>query len=237
MLRKLTGTAWTCIFLGCILITYLAVPTLYQSLSHRLFTVLYGYHAPERSIPLYRPGTFPTRDGVERIRVLARPPQTPYDTLITTVASLEGDPIGRYVFNADGVPVGRVLGQHRSVYQVVLFSSPKSEELFAVGDYVTIGVGAGSGSFVLSVPTSQNTITGAPIRHQKTGVTVSAVSLVADSSKETMQAITGIIASNPLTTADLFVFAKEQYPDEATIESAVEEMVDEVQDEQVEQES
>ena len=202
----ITGTVGTGIAIGLVLLSYAIAPAAYRALSQQLFTVLYRYNAPPRGVLTYPSDSFASRDDTAVLRVLARPPQTPYDTLITTVADVAGNPDGKYVYNADGIPVGRVRRRHRSVYQVVLFSSPKSEEIYAIDDMVVTGVGSGNGSFVVRVPISRPVSIGAPIRHQKTGVTVSTVVLVTEARQENVQEVVGVLASNPLETADLFLF-------------------------------
>lgn len=208
--------------LGGILLTYLLAPSVYQALSHQLFSVIYRYHAPPRTVLVHLPGTFPAQAGVLSVRVLARPPQTPYDTIVTTTADVIGNPEGRYVYNEQGVPVGRVSKQHRSVYHVTLFSSPNSEEVFSVGDFVAPGMGTGSGTFLVRVPARQHIAVGTPIMHQKTGVVVSSVAVTKKEPNGHVQDITGILASNPFETAEFFLLREESFmPSDRDIDTAI----------------
>ncbi|MDE0243350.1 MAG: hypothetical protein OYG31_01400 [Candidatus Kaiserbacteria bacterium] len=222
MRNKVTGVVGTCVVIGGILLTYVIAPSVYQAISHQLFSTIYRYHAPPRTTLVHLPGTFPAQAGVLPIRVLARPPQTPYDTLVTTVADIVGNPEGRYVYNERGVPVGRVSKQHRSVYHITLFSSPRSEEIFSVGGFVAPGRGTGSGSFLVQVPSSQYIAVGTPIMHQKTGVVASSVAVAAKKPKEQVQDITGVIASNPLETAEFFLLREESFvPRDRDVDTSV----------------
>lgn len=93
------------------------------------------------------------RDGI-LAAVLAHPPVSPYDTLITDAGSGEGVTVGALVRGPGGIPLGTVESVTADGCRVVLFSAPERETNAWLGTSripVTL-VGRGAGAFTLSVP-------------------------------------------------------------------------------------
>ena len=79
--------------------------------------------------------------------VVARPPESPYDTLVLAQGSLSGITLGMMAFGAGGVPIGRVSSLWADFSRVTLFSSSGTRTLGWVGHPNTpltiTGFGAG----------------------------------------------------------------------------------------------
>lgn len=121
----------------------------------RLQTALAGYDFLRQE---YRSlaasfGRHPEESLAVLAAVLAKPPQTPYDTLIIDVGRKEGITVGDSVF-AESIPIGEVTEVFSRSSKVVLFSSPGKESTVAVGDdaLAVSARGEGGGSFSLSLP-------------------------------------------------------------------------------------
>ncbi len=86
--------------------------------------------------------------------VLARPPESPYDTLIVAAGSNAGIAVGDVVLAAGGIRIGAVTSVAATAAQVTLLSSPGTATdawLGAARAPITL-TGAGGGSFSASVP-------------------------------------------------------------------------------------
>ena len=187
--------------LALIIVTYGIFPSAYARVSQVIFTAVYRYHNPD--IPRMPP---PSSD-MQVLYTVARPPQMPYDSMLMTLPDRGSDheaPVGLYVYGADGTPVGYIQERRGSLYVVVLFSSPLSSERFSVGGYVTEGVGSGSGSFFLQIPSGNGAEVGTPIVHQVTGATVSHVAAVENIAEKNIMRVSGVISINPFETAVLY---------------------------------
>lgn len=86
--------------------------------------------------------------------VVARPPESPYDTLVLSAGSRAGVLVGMEVFGAGGVPIGMVSSVTADFARVTLFSSPGVSIHGSVGSAnvpLTVhGSGAGTMSASLS---------------------------------------------------------------------------------------
>lgn len=215
------------IFIVLLLVSYFVFPSLYVSVSQKLFTALYArtahlsWEGSSMQLPIAQ-----SEIGNDSIPlfVLARPPQTPYDFLITTALSedIQEKKIGRYVYDDALVPVGFVEKKYPAVYVVTLFSALKSKEQFAVGDYVSSGIGEGGGSFSVQVPADIAVDVGMPIVHQATGAVVSTVVAVQPLPEKNIQQVIGVLHKSPLEMAVLYVER------DAEREPATAEMLEEV---------
>lgn len=199
-------------FIAAFLLTYFLFPSFYRSLSHTLFLSWYRYHAPMSYSVEGDQYVYSGIEEMEPLYVLARPPQTPYDVVITTVPSGEEAVIDRnihtgrvYVYNGKGVPLGRVYGKYGGTYLVTLFSSPSSKERFSVNGHLAEGTGIGGGGFSVQTPLDKQVTIGSLITHQLTGRTVGKVLAVEPLPEKNVQLLRSAIADNPVQTAVLFV--------------------------------
>ena len=96
-------------FLGLLVLTYAVFPSAYTRASQMLFTALYAYHAPSVTPAPHGDAARAAADEpAVRLHTVARPPQTPYDSMLMTAPEGDGrgtDTVGRYVYG-NGVPVG-----------------------------------------------------------------------------------------------------------------------------------
>lgn len=89
--------------------------------------------------------------------ILAKPNQSPYDTLIIDAGSNQNISLGALVFADGSVPVGKVEEVYTKTSKVTLFSSPgqKTEVLVNVAEEQNITmalVGRGGGNFEMTLP-------------------------------------------------------------------------------------
>ncbi|MBI4088739.1 rod shape-determining protein MreC [Candidatus Kaiserbacteria bacterium] len=81
--------------------------------------------------------------------VVARPPESPYDTLVLAAGARAGIAIGMEVFGAGGVPVGRISSVLADFSRATLFSSPGVTTAGWVGHAAVPLVITGSGAGVM----------------------------------------------------------------------------------------
>ena len=186
-----------------LLLLYLFVPSVYSTLSHALFAKLYRYNLPEwtPTTPLYTP------EGALRLQVLARPPQTPYDLVITSMLSDTEPSLLRdhYVYTQDGIPVGYVHTVQGAKVVVQLFSSTKSEEYFSVEGKSVKGKGEGGGGITLTLPLTVSLSPNAEVRHQATGISIGRTIAVREEQEKQLQWISTTLPVNPLELLSLYV--------------------------------
>jgi len=94
--------------------------------------------------------------------VVARPPVSPYDTLVLAQGARAGVVLGMEAFGASGAPLGIVSDVSQDFSHVLLFSSPDVRTAGWVGSQsvpVTI-VGAGGGALQVSLARSANIAVG-----------------------------------------------------------------------------
>jgi cell shape-determining protein MreC len=86
--------------------------------------------------------------------VLARPPQSPYDTLVLAAGSLDGVSVSMRVFAPGSVPIGEVESVSSHASRVTLYSAPGSKRAGWVGEArIPIElVGQGGGAFRATAP-------------------------------------------------------------------------------------
>lgn len=97
-----------------------------------------------------------TEENIQGITagVLARPPESPYDTLVVGAGTADGVKVGAEVFAQGGVPVGTIAAASAHSSQVRLFSSSGTKTSGWVGESrlpVSL-VGAGAGAYTASLP-------------------------------------------------------------------------------------
>ena len=220
------------VVMALLLIAYIFFPSWYRAISQKLFGVVYTRYAQSLQdgvIDFSMPSVSRESDMLP-IFVIARPPQTPYDYVITTVPEQlqqADQQEGRwYVYDDAGQPVGYVAQWHPSLLVIPLFSAPGSDELFSVAGYVSRGIGDGGGSFSLQVPMDVAVTTGMPIIHQATGKMLSAVVAIENIPEKNVQKVIGVLRESPLETAILYM-ARE--PNNAALPEAVESATDAAQ--------
>lgn len=94
--------------------------------------------------------------------VLARPAQSPYDTLIIDAGSVSGSVVGDVVTAQGGVPIGTIGDISPSTARVVLFSSLRRKVSAWIGtahDAITLH-GTGAGTFIATVPRQMKILVG-----------------------------------------------------------------------------
>jgi cell shape-determining protein MreC len=94
--------------------------------------------------------------------VIARPPASPYDTLVLSLGSDAGVAVGQEAFGAGGVPIGIVSAVLAGFSRVTLFSSPEVALDAWVGEMnlpLTV-YGAGAGAMRASVARSAGVLEG-----------------------------------------------------------------------------
>ena len=94
--------------------------------------------------------------------VVARPPESPYDTLVLAAGSADGVTLGQEAFGEGNIPLGTVTSLLAHFSRVTLFSSAGTSVLGWVGSkhFPLIIKGAGAGAVSASVPRSANIAVG-----------------------------------------------------------------------------
>ena len=221
------------VLMALLLITYIFFPSWYQSVSQKLFGAVYTHHATSLSGSSFVAGTHTVSAsaGLLPLFVIARPPQTPYDYVITTVSDRYQSMIGAtgrwYVYDASMRPIGYVEDKHASLFAVILFSAPTSDELFSVNGHISRGTGEGGGSFSLQVPIDVAISVGMPIVHQVTGEVASAVVAIERVPEKHIQRVVGVLGSSPLEMAVVYMA---QAPRTASLPEPLETTLDAVEE-------
>lgn len=106
-------------------------------------------------------GAFEDQPGIIA-GVVARPPQSAYDTLVVAAGEREGVTIGMEAFAAGGVPLGVVDTVWDRFARVILFSAPQTVTPGWVGPHSTaISInGLGGGALRASVASTANIVVG-----------------------------------------------------------------------------
>ncbi|MDR3548507.1 MAG: rod shape-determining protein MreC [Candidatus Pacebacteria bacterium] len=86
--------------------------------------------------------------------VLARPPESPYDTLTVAAGSSDGSVAGALVYSAGGIPIGTIRTVSNNTSEVSLYStSGRSTDAWIGQDRLPVTLtGVGGGAFTASVP-------------------------------------------------------------------------------------
>jgi cell shape-determining protein MreC len=88
--------------------------------------------------------------------VVARPPESPYDTIVVAAGSAEGVTVGQEAFAEGGVPCGTVTSAIAHFSRITLFSSPGTTLQAWVGsEHIPLVIqGSGAGTFTASADRS-----------------------------------------------------------------------------------
>ncbi len=99
-------------------------------------------------------GRVPAKTSFILSAILAKPSQSPYDTLVIDAGLREGVKEGDTVFAYTDTPIGRVRAVYETTSLVVLYSNPGQEtEAIIEGVHATVTVvGRGGGNFEMSIP-------------------------------------------------------------------------------------
>ena len=94
--------------------------------------------------------------------VLARPPESPYDTLLVSAGSSTGVSKGMEAFGEGEVPLGVVSAVFKNVSRVTVFSSPgmTTQGWIGHGSVPATIIGAGGGAMNIVLPRSANIVVG-----------------------------------------------------------------------------
>jgi cell shape-determining protein MreC len=94
--------------------------------------------------------------------VVARPPESPYDTLVLAAGENDGITIGMEAFGENGVPLGTVSSVLPNFSRVTLFSAPHTATYGWIGNaHLPITIfGAGAGAMNATMPRSANITVG-----------------------------------------------------------------------------
>lgn len=107
---------------------------------------------------------FTERSGMRGIPadVVARPPMSPYDTLVLAAGSQNGVTLGQEAFGAGGIPLGVVSSVLANFSRVTLFSAPGIATQGWVGrSSITLTIlGEGGGAVSANVPRSAGVLVG-----------------------------------------------------------------------------
>ena len=208
--------------------TYILFPAWYRAVSQKVFSVVYTRHAQAtQNNDITTTQTPAEMAGLSPMFVIARPPQTPYDYLITTIPKEyqhEDETAGRwYVYDETVRPIGYVEKNYTALSVVTLFSAPGSDEVFSVLGHVSQGNGEGGGSFSLQVPLDTMIPLGTPIIHQATGVVAATVVVVERVAEKNIQKVIGVLPKSPMEIAVLYRADK---PSSAVLQESIESVID-----------
>ena len=94
--------------------------------------------------------------------VVARPPESPYDTLVLAAGEKAGVTLGQEAFGAGGVPIGVVSSVSADFSKVTLFSAPNTVVHGWVGrEHIPLAIrGAGAGAMNAALARSANVAVG-----------------------------------------------------------------------------
>lgn len=97
--------------------------------------------------------------------VIARPPLTPYDSLVLDVGIQEGVAVGSIVFAGDNIAIGAISGVYDKTSIVTLFSTPNIESTaYILGPNIyTTAKGVGGGVLEIGVPQGIALAVGDPV--------------------------------------------------------------------------
>ena len=94
--------------------------------------------------------------------VLARPPESPYDTLVVDAGTKDGAELGDKVLAMGGVPIGAVSAISPRRARITLFSAPLASTTAWVGNarIPIVLEGSGAGTFIAQIPRAAGIVVG-----------------------------------------------------------------------------
>lgn len=98
-------------------------------------------------------------------RVIAKPPQSPYDTLVIDIGSKEGITVGKNVMYGDSIMIGQVAEVFETTSRVKLFSTSGETINVTIGPHAVpaLAIGAGGGNYEIKIPRDTPINLGDPI--------------------------------------------------------------------------
>jgi len=86
--------------------------------------------------------------------ILAKPNQSPYDTLLIDAGTAQGIKVGNTVFALGDVPIGRISDIYQDSAKVILFSNPgeTTQALITGNNAIMQIIGRGGGNFEIIMP-------------------------------------------------------------------------------------
>lgn len=162
---------------------------------------LYGLVSSENTKLLQELHGTPPATGI-LARVVSRPPEIPYDTILIDEGSVSGISEGDTVVY-QGIALGKVISTGNGSALVKLFSNPGTEEDALVGDPGAIAVasGLGGGALQLSVPEGVSVSVGDSVRME--GSETLLLGIVGSVSTDTSNSTRVVLAYVPVSFADL----------------------------------
>lgn len=135
--------------------------------------------------------------------ILAKPNQSPYDTLLIDAGKNQNISVGNLVFALGNVPIGRVSEVDATSSKVVLFSNPgEKTEIVIEGRNVFMSiVGRGGGNFEMVVPRDFSIDKGVSVALP--GMTTSPVGTVASIITDPRDAFTKALLVSPVNIFEL----------------------------------
>lgn len=163
--------------------------------------LLYGTLAEENARLRHAAGAISV-PGRVTARVLARPPETHYDTLLIDTGRNAGITEGDIAVS-EGVLLGKVVSLDATSATVQLFSSSGSERDVTLGNPVAVAVarGVGGGSFELSIPQGVKIVSGDLVHVSSTESMI--LGVVTSVSAEARDASQKVHFRAPVSFADL----------------------------------
>ena len=167
----------------------------------RYQALLYGLLSDENA-KLRQAAKFVGTTASVTARVVTRPPQTHYDTLLIDAGTSAGIQENNLVV-FEGVLLGKIVSPTSQSATVQLFSSPGSERDVIVGNPSTVAIarGLGGGAFELAVPQGVKVLPGDAVRVSATNPMLLAV--VTSVSSEAKDASQTVRCASPVSFADL----------------------------------
>ena len=209
--REQTASKISYAVMALLLLTYVLFPSWYRAVSQKVLGAIYVQHAQSlrNDTPIVSNDEAHINPTLVPIFTIVRPPQAPYDYLITTIP--ENQQFRKYkkgtwyVYDEKERPVGFIEKAYPTMLIVTLFSAPGSNEVFSVNDYVSRGRGEGGGGFSLQVPIDMEIAVGESITHQATGKIVSTVIAVNSIPEKNIQEVVGVLQRSPFEMATVYV--------------------------------
>ncbi|OGJ01618.1 hypothetical protein A3G53_02540 [Candidatus Nomurabacteria bacterium RIFCSPLOWO2_12_FULL_44_11] len=135
--------------------------------------------------------------------ILAKPNQSPYDTLIIDAGNNQGASAGDLVFALGNIPIGRVSEVGPSSAKVILFSNPgeKTEVVIEGRDVFTTITGRGGGNFEMIVSRDFTLERGATV--VLPGITPYVVGVVQTIISDPRDAFTKALLTSPVNIFEL----------------------------------
>lgn len=110
-------------------------------------------------------GRAPENEKLTLAAILARPPQSPYDSLVIDIGTNNGAHIGDVVYAQSTFAIGKIVKTDAKNSVVTLFSSSGQKQSVLIGSSTTAveAEGRGGGNFYIKIPRNIHVVAGDPI--------------------------------------------------------------------------